>query len=1216
MRLLPKIFLLVSSCIIFGAISSPAWAKSAGYCLECHSRSFAQKNYRTFDSSSVAEDRSVYQAKLEPCPGVRSIAEETFFTESRILKLDQILKTMVRPNEREGQAGDGLRKKISETAESFFALKGVQKASTTQFTLEASALRADLQKIYDRTLQARDESSRRWLIGLGSLIFLGVLVLLGIGHRKLHRMGKTIFLVMLAGGTLVWPSCSTGPAGTERKSPAQERLEQSLFVASQCTSRMEESFYQSFLLAEMARDWAKIDAGSAEKGFKLAWQMAMAAREKAGQTKELNGFVSQWPSQAEALKHKVHYDTLLDLRDEMRNTEGRAWGLRAVAEEWAHVDTKKGRKALEFVSREAAEIKDAELRDRELKSVAEAWAGIEESRAIEISSFIGDSFLKAMAFTNVALLSRDQDRAEKLLQEAWKAATTIHPAYPQAKVSIRIAVAAAQIHPQKKKEWAERALAQVQNLKTPQLQAFATQELIFNWTSVDGEQAERWAAGISSAFPAIRAYSFLHLAGKAGLPQTKALELLKNAIVEIPRVADSVESQKIQSLSVKDLAKIEPGEALRILPRIEDPVYHSEILGQLAWQFSQKDKRKALGLAEKIPLETLRTKTIVQIVRHWMGQDRDRTNSLYAEALQAGMSISDPYTRTLTLLELAKSLGKWERGKETAVLDLALKSAGGISPPSMKTKILETLAESWKKYDKNKAQTILDGIDPSVSLARKTLEEIRLWVKTDPLKAYKWADTFPSAFPLEKGIALKEAAASLKKAQPAMAADILEKAFLGVLELPEGPRERKLLSQLVVELAALDTERTLRMIRQIPDREIKDLLLREAGLAWVKMDVSSAAPIAMRAASEISESSLRMALYQKIAERLAREWPSAKADWSNRPSMLGLAQWGLAKAKVKTEETEAIPFLEKALREIEKVPDPKERSYLLSGLAVEWAPIDEGKALSVAGKISSEFPEPLSYALLQGGSQLRRWSREKAEAVFQKILSVTAQMEDSSLRAQRLFQLAQQWYKLDQGQGKEVLKKAETEARSQILSPGKDGRILAAILLARSVWEPGEVLAIARNAGTPSLRAKILVESTRTLRKNEVEENIKALEKALQVAQRVKNYRLLSEVAMAWFSLDPDKGLEILAQVEPKEIRVQGLRQMARECGSMRKEDAGRLLDQATQEVLGMDKPKEKIKYLKEIAGDWAGMDIGRAKATYLQAFYIAQKAELANPKF
>ncbi len=48
----------------------------------------------------------------------------------------------------------------------------------------------------------------------------------------------------------------------------------------------------------------------------------------------------------------------------------------------------------------------------------------------------------------------------------------------------------------------------------------------------------------------------------------------------------------------------------------------------------------------------------------------------------------------------------------------------------------------------------------------------------------------------------------------------------------------------------------------------------------------------------------------------------------------------------------------------EKLKDAKERSYLLEGLAAEWASLDEEKALRITDEISSEFPESLSYGLV------------------------------------------------------------------------------------------------------------------------------------------------------------------------------------------------------------------------------------------------------------
>ena len=69
------------------------------------------------------------------------------------------------------------------------------------------------------------------------------------------------------------------------------------------------------LLAEMAREWSKIEPGPAEKAFQLAWQMALTARERANQARALQELVARWPDPKQAAKERVNFDSVLDLRD-------------------------------------------------------------------------------------------------------------------------------------------------------------------------------------------------------------------------------------------------------------------------------------------------------------------------------------------------------------------------------------------------------------------------------------------------------------------------------------------------------------------------------------------------------------------------------------------------------------------------------------------------------------------------------------------------------------------------------------------------------------------------------------------------------------------------------------------------------------------------------------------------------------------------------------
>ena len=386
MRPWPKILLLGAILTTSGVVSSSALAKSAGFCLECHSSSYLQ----SLKSSFPARDRSVYQARLAPCPGIRSLSEEFFFTESRIVKINEILKVL----EQEGWATEALKKRTSQTAESFFQLKNSEITAVSQLARDSSALRSVLQKVYDQTIQARAESSHRWLIGVGVLLFIGVMVLLGVGFRKLNRMGKALLLFLLIGGSLSFLSCSSSPVEPAKKSPAQEQAEQFLSVATQTSSRVEEGFYCSILLAQMAGEWSQIDPTGAEQAFQLAWKMALKNQEETGKLRSLQEACLPMARPNRSQKKKVNYDTVLDLRDEIRNTEGRTWALRAVAEEWVRANEKKGRPALESASQKAQEIKDPEILDRDLKSIAEAWGGLDEQPGQGNFPFHSRSFFK------------------------------------------------------------------------------------------------------------------------------------------------------------------------------------------------------------------------------------------------------------------------------------------------------------------------------------------------------------------------------------------------------------------------------------------------------------------------------------------------------------------------------------------------------------------------------------------------------------------------------------------------------------------------------------------------------------------------------------------------------------------------------------------------------------------------------------------------------
>lgn len=644
--------------------------------------------------------------------------------------------------------------------------------------------------------------------------------------------------------------------------------------------------------------------------------------------------------------------------------------------------------------------------------------------------------------------------------------------------------------------------------------------------------------------------------------------------------------------------KLESEEAIRILPQIEDPFYRSEILRELAKKFSTTDKKRGLDLAEKIPLEPIKMRATVEILNQWMDQDRKKIVEIYQKTLPVISSISDPYRRALTLIQIGKEWKRLEQGKETLLFDLALKAAREIPSHSLRTEILESLSGEWKNLDGKKSQAILNEIDPSVIRVRKLLEEIQLWSKTDPSKVLQWAEKMPSTFPLEKAWALREIGSVMKKGNPSLSFDLYEKALILALSFPEGSRRDQSLSPLAKEIVLLNREKTLQRFLQIEGQETRDFLLREAGTHLIKED-----PLwFLRFVREISEGSLRLPLYQKMADEETKRPSSQK-----REKLLLFSHWGQGRLKAKKDELQAIPYYEKALREIENIPDPQDRSYLLSALVTDWTLIHEEKALKVAEKIHSNHSEPFSYALLQIGTQLRKWNRKEAHSLFQRALSSSSQIQNPLLRAKRLLQIAQEWQVLDQEKGKEILKVAEREARKG-LPPIEAEKILYEILLAQANLKPEDIFTIGQQSGSPPLQAKIMIETARRLSKITIEENLNTLEKVYQFAQTSKNPSLLSEIGVAWSSLDMKKGLEIIGQVDSREIRLKSLRRIAKK-SNIEKQKVESLLKKAMEEALLIDDLKEKIKAFKEIAGDWVSIDKEQAKAIYRLTYRMIEKA-------
>ena len=1170
----PVTLLLGILFLVCGGTAPSAVAKTAGLCLECHSQRFSFNGSSDFYGAAGIEDRHVYQARLNPCPGVKTLTEETFYTENRLAQMNR----MAAEADSEGTAVAAWRRKAAETGESFSRLKMEAGGSVSQFARGAAVLRSGLQKVYDQAFEARAESERRWLIGVSGILLLLVLVFVGIGYRKLSRIGIKILFAVLLCGSFSLSACSQDAKETTPKSAPQERLDQARTVAARLTAKVEDRFSESILLAQVARDWARIDGPGGEKTFQLAWRMALKAREEGRQIGPLKKVVEQWPNPVEAARQKVNFDAVLDLRDDLRAIEGRTWALRAIAEEWWQANPKKGREALESATREAYGIPNEDVRDIELKTIAEAWAVIDETKALETGRAIQDRFLKSVFLAGLASGLKEKEKTGGLLQEAWKLMETISPAPLKIQAFARISAAAAGCFPQEKGEWADKARTKMKELKDPLLQGFALQELVFAWAPRDWEQAERFAQEIPADQAEVRAFAMIRIGGVENIPPEKAAAAFQRAIGEADRIQNAFQAQKAMMQALLKMAVQTPEQAKRYLPRIQDPILRSEVEARLVDTMATGGLDEALRAAGHIPSEFLRSRAVLKVLNEKLPRDIAQTASLFQDAMKAGANLPDPYTRVLFLADLGRSWGRIDKNREAAIYEEALMASKEIFSPSLKAEAIEALAAAWKSSDKGKAQAVLENIDPAVRRARQAVEEVKLWAKTDFGKARETAESIPASFSIEKIQAYKELGVAVKKERPNQGLEALEKAWGFAVALPEGGSREKILIQILTGASLLNVDKTLAMAEAVSDRESKDLLLREAGSALFKEESAVSLSGALKVAKEISESSARTAIYQKAAERFVKG--SVKGNGTDQAIQAALSQWGRGREAAKREETEAVPFFGGAYREIGKIADSRDRAFLLAALISDWAQVEEDKALKAAETIPSEMAEALSYGLLQTGIQFRKWNRKEAEGAFEKTLRAAEKIPDPSLRGQRMVQIAREWHLVNKDKGKDVLRKA------------------------------------AEDPGSPYRRAKSLLDFGKLIHKESIDKDLKLLEKSLPLAHESKNPRLLGEIALGLSHVDADKAQDILGQIGSKGARVNALRRMAEQKAKTQPSLTASLLEKATQEALAIEGLGEKISALRGLATDWAGLDPARAKATYHLIFQAAEKADLATSGF
>ena len=165
---------LLAACLL--AISGPAQAKD-NYCGECHTG----KEIASF-GNVLHWDRSIYQVKDTPCPGILELKRDAYFTESRLVKYDEFLTHLEHKTRRYPEY---MREDLDKSAVQYADLASVMPASIEAFSGPDLRIKKDINSnVYEKLNKLRGDYSMEKVIGFGLFGVLLVSFLMSLGLKN------------------------------------------------------------------------------------------------------------------------------------------------------------------------------------------------------------------------------------------------------------------------------------------------------------------------------------------------------------------------------------------------------------------------------------------------------------------------------------------------------------------------------------------------------------------------------------------------------------------------------------------------------------------------------------------------------------------------------------------------------------------------------------------------------------------------------------------------------------------------------------------------------------------------------------------------------------------------------------------------------------------------------------------------------------------------
>ena len=366
--------------------------QAGNYCLSCHSDSDDRLLNATAWSGGIEKIDNT------PCPAIKTIHEELYYTERLLLAIDRSQGELP-------QSADtvSLQTRLESATQTYSRLLDTPVTSLDAFVSEAQVLRFRLGKIYSQINQMVESSKQQRILVYAGLITLILLVSLAWGWRNSQKgvlaagsqsrflpLNIRAWLVILLVLILFSLPIFRG-ATQEITEVSEEQQEQQTILdnAQRSAKTADRELARAWMLAQTAAALNEVDPTASQQAFADALAAANEAQINAfviwGEAKSAQeAAVGEWATEEKAI-------LIANQLDAMRS---RAWGLQQIARSWMLVDPLKA----EEILGQAYQIASKSLqpyRDLDLRSLAVSYAPLNADQGIDLAMQIEHPALRA-----------------------------------------------------------------------------------------------------------------------------------------------------------------------------------------------------------------------------------------------------------------------------------------------------------------------------------------------------------------------------------------------------------------------------------------------------------------------------------------------------------------------------------------------------------------------------------------------------------------------------------------------------------------------------------------------------------------------------------------------------------------------------------------------------------------------------------------------------